>query len=194
MSNLRFYNQNALAFCEATIHNDMRVHYARFLAHVRPGSHILDAGCGSGRDARHFLELGYSVTAFDASETMCQLAAAHLGQAVPCLRFEEMTWCEAFDAIWACASLLHVPLVDLPDVFKRLHTALRPGGILYASFKYGHGETRRGERTFTDFTENTLKDQLLAAGLFEILELFVTTDVRPDHAGEAWVNVIAVKG
>jgi ubiquinone/menaquinone biosynthesis C-methylase UbiE len=38
--------------------------YTRFLARIPAGGHILDAGCGSGRDALAFRKLGYAVTAF----------------------------------------------------------------------------------------------------------------------------------
>lgn len=33
--------------------------------YVEPGGHILDVGCGSGRDAKYFIDKGYQVTAFD---------------------------------------------------------------------------------------------------------------------------------
>ena len=57
------------------------------------------------------------------------------------------------DGIWACASLLHVPGAELPDVMQRLCKALKPGGVLYASFKYGTGEREHHGRRFTDLDE-----------------------------------------
>ena len=38
------------------------------------GARILDAGCGSGRDAKAFAALGHRVTAFDASPELAALA------------------------------------------------------------------------------------------------------------------------
>jgi hypothetical protein len=49
-------------------------------------------------------------------------------------------WIEQFDGIWACASPLHVPRLELPPRMTRLAKALKPGGVMYVSFKYGLGE------------------------------------------------------
>jgi hypothetical protein len=43
-----------------------------------------------------------------------------------------------------------VPTAELPDVVGRLRAALKPSGILYASFKYGNGEREHHGRRFTD--------------------------------------------
>ena len=43
------------------------------------GSRILDFGCGSGRDAKYFLEKGYQVTAIDGSAELCRLASEFTG-------------------------------------------------------------------------------------------------------------------
>jgi ubiquinone/menaquinone biosynthesis C-methylase UbiE len=53
--------------------------YEPFLSRVRPGGHVLDAGCGSGRDALAFLRRGYHVTAIDASPAMAGLASSVIG-------------------------------------------------------------------------------------------------------------------
>ena len=74
--------------------------------------------------------------------------------------FEDVASVDAFDGIWACASLLHVAMVDFPDVSRRLITALRPGGAWYLSFKYGEGERFSRGRWFTDHTERSLEAAL----------------------------------
>jgi hypothetical protein len=53
------------------------------------------------------------------------------------MRFNDVSWRNQFDGIWACASLLHVPAASFPDVASRLVGALRPGGAWYMSFKLG---------------------------------------------------------
>src|SRR5438309_6932977 len=75
--------------------------YQPFLAHLPPGGHILDAGCGSGRDSRVFLDRGCRVTAIDGSGAMAALASAYLGQAVLHLTFQEITFEACFDGVWA---------------------------------------------------------------------------------------------
>ena len=64
-------------------------HYAPFLALIPAGGQILDAGCGSGRDSRFFIQKGYGVTAMDGAAALGRLAAESLGQAVLHLTFEE---------------------------------------------------------------------------------------------------------
>ncbi|WP_328987882.1 class I SAM-dependent methyltransferase [Thiorhodovibrio winogradskyi] len=67
-------------------------------------------------------------------------------------------WFECFDGIWACASLLHVPLDQLADALARLSRALKKDGVLYASFKYGRGEREHNGRRFTDLNESGLAE------------------------------------
>ena len=54
-----FYDQRAASYAAASHDMDLRPLYARFLPHVRPGGRILDAGCGSGRDALAFRQAGF---------------------------------------------------------------------------------------------------------------------------------------
>ena len=63
--------------------------YAEFLPLLKPASHILDAGCGSGRDAAYFKQRGFTVSAFDASQQLVKLASATLQQEVELKTFEQ---------------------------------------------------------------------------------------------------------
>lgn len=47
---------------------------------------------------------------------------------------------EEFDAIWACASLLHVSRKNMQETMLRISQALKQGGICYCSWKYGDME------------------------------------------------------
>lgn len=81
-----YYNNNTREFIERTIHADISNCQQRFLKLVKRGARILDAGCGSGRDSKFFLEQGMNVQAIDASEKMCQAASKYIGQPVACMR------------------------------------------------------------------------------------------------------------
>ncbi len=186
----RYYTENAQAFFADTVAVSMDSLYARFLPHIPPGGHILDAGCGSGRDTLAFLQKGYRVTAFDASPTLAALAERHTGQPVQVLRFQDLAWRREFDGIWACASLLHVPAVDLPEALGRLALALRLGGVLYASFKYGRGEREHRGRNFTDFDEAGLRTLLGQVPDLTERETWTTEDLRPGRAAERWLNTL----
>jgi len=186
----RYYTENARAFFANTVAVAMDSLYARFLPHIPPGGHILDAGCGSGRDTLAFLQKGYRVTAFDASPTLAALAEHHTGQPVQVLRLQDLEWSLTFDGIWACASLLHVPAADSPNALGRLAGALRPGGVLYASFKYGSSEREHQGRRFSDLDETCLRTLLgQVPGLTE-LETWITEDLRPGRAAERWLNTL----
>lgn len=187
-----YYNRNAETFIAGTLHAEMSENRNRFLCHVKPGGKILDAGCGSGRDSLAFVQAGFSVDAFDASEEICHLASKILGFTVECKRFEELAGDSKYDGIWACASLLHVKDQDLPDVMNRLKRLLKPDGILYASFKEGNTEREKDGRFFHDMTEDACKKLFEDAGLI-VLDVFRSQDVREGRIGEFWVNIIGKK-
>jgi len=187
---IHHYDENARAFLDGTRDVDMTPLYERFLPRVPAGGAILDAGCGSGRDTLAFRERGYRVTAFDASPELARLAEAHTGQTVHVLRFEDLEWEEAFDGIWACASLLHVPRGQLADAFRRLARALKPGGVLYASFKYGTGDHFRGGRHFTDLDEEELSRIIARIPDLTVLDTWQTPDQRPGREEESWLNAL----
>ncbi|MCF7983610.1 MAG: SAM-dependent methyltransferase, partial [Thiohalocapsa sp.] len=91
---------------------------------------------------------------------------------------------------WACASLLHVPAAELPDVMRRLSRALKNDGVLYASFKYGRGEREHRGRRFTDLDEAGLGALLEHVPELEPLETWTTGDLRPGRETERWLNTL----
>ena len=189
---ISYYDKNAEEFCKNTIDADMSFCRDKFLNYLKTGATILDAGCGSGRDSLAFKQLGYQVTAMDASSEICKEAEKVLGQKVICKTFEELEHEKAYDGIWACASLLHVSKERMREVLKRLNRALKDGGVLYASFKYGDEEKIVNGRLFSYYDEQSLR-VLIEENGFEVLEVFVTQDVREDRQEEKWVNVVGVK-
>ena len=189
---IQYYNEHAEEFCDGTLHADMSECRNRFLSCLQPGSRILDAGCGSGRDTLAFLSAGYEVDAFDASEEICQIASKRTGVAVRQQRFEKLEGQDTYDGIWACASLLHVAAEDLPDVLKRLYRLIKKSGVIYVSFKFGDGERQKDGRYFNDMSEESLNRLLCDAG-FIVKEEFITQDVRENRENESWVNAIAEK-
>lgn len=190
---LHYYQTNAQTFFDGTVNVDMSSLYETFTRHLAPGARVLDAGCGSGRDAKAFQEMGYQVEAFDASPAMVELAREHAGLPVQLMTFADVDWKEEFDGIWCCASLLHVPAVELPGVMQRLADALKPGGVWYVSFKYGDGEREVDGRRFTDLDEVGLKALIGGVVGIEVSEIWVTRDRRPGR-DESWVNGVLGKG
>ncbi|EMJ7623499.1 class I SAM-dependent methyltransferase [Enterobacter hormaechei] len=189
---LHYYQNHAQDFFDGTVNVDMTPLYEAFTQHLPHGARVLDAGCGSGRDAKAFHEMGYQVDAFDASSAMVELARQHTGLPVQLMTFSEIDGKAQYDGIWCCASLLHVPSSGLPAVMQRLADALKPGGVWYVSFKYGNGERVQGERRFTDLNEMELRRLLNNMTEIDIFSQWITKDNRPDR-DELWLNAILKK-
>lgn len=189
---LHYYQNHAQDFFDGTVNVNMTPLYEAFTRHLTPGARILDAGCGSGRDAKAFHEMGYQVDAFDASSAMVELARQYTGLPVQLMSFSEIDCKAQYDGIWCCASLLHVPSSELPAVMQKLADALKPGGVWYVSFKYGEGERVQGERRFTDMDGEGLRGFLGTVSSVEIGSLWVTEDNRPGR-DEVWLNGVLKK-
>ncbi len=190
---LAYYDKNAEVFNKSTVNVDFKLTQDRFLKRLLITSNILDFGCGSGRDTKYFLSQGQSVTATDGSEELCKLASKYTGIPVKHMLFQDLDEKNAYDAIWACSSILHLPYRELKPVLKKMAQALKENGIVYTSFKYGTFEGERNGRYFTDMTEEKFETLLKEIEAFHIEEQWVTSDVRPDRGDEKWLNLILRK-
>lgn len=171
-----------------------------FLSHLQQAAHILDLGCGPGRDSKYFAELGYNVTGIDFSPNMIEMAKALVPSATFLVAdIENLTFNnDTFDAVWASASLLHVPKQKLPNVIQKIYACLKAQGIFYVSMKKGAGEdlksdTRYGgvEKFWTFINENELKELLETSG-FQILSQ-ETHDISTTYQTNPWIAVICQK-
>ena len=185
-----YYNSNAQDFIDGTVNVDTGGLRERFLRYVPEGGSILDLGCGSGRDSKCFKDAGYMVTAIDASQELCIKASEYAGIDVRCMCFEELDDVGKYDGIFACASLLHVPEGELPGILDKINTALKPQGVLYASFKYGNFAGERDGRYFHDMNEESATELFTSVPGFKIEEMWQSQDVRRDKDAY-WINVIA---
>lgn len=192
-STLTYYNENAHSFAASTVSVDFTATQARFTARLPQGGSILDFGCGSGRDTKHFLSQGFQVTATDGSEELCKLASQYTGIPVKQMFFQELDAVEQYDGIWACSSILHLPQEELISVLEKMATALKPQGIIYTSFKYGDFAGERNGRYFTDMTEISFAALMQNITSLETEEQWITSDVRPGRGEEKWLNVILRK-
>jgi len=136
---LAFYRDNAATYAGRK-RQPPAARLDAFMRRLASGAAVLDLGCGGGHDSLALLERGLDVTACDGSAELAREAEVRIGRKVEVVRFQEIGWQDRFDGIWAEASLLHVPRAELGDVLARLRQALRPRGILQASFKAGEAE------------------------------------------------------
>lgn len=190
---LNYYDQNAKAFIHNTRDLDFSAIQNRFLQYVPDGGLICDLGCGSGRDAKAFLDAGYLVKAIDGSAKLCQITSRWLQIPVECQSFDQFHEQNQFDGLWACSSLLHCPKKDLPDLFSRIENSLKPGGVFYCSFKQSDFEGFRNGRYFSDLTIEALDQLIQTSTTFQPLAYWTSEDVRADRPSEKWTNALFQK-
>lgn len=188
-----YYNSNAQQFIQNTISVEFKETQQRFLSKLKKDAFILDFGCGSGRDTRFFLDQGCQVDAIDGSEELCRLASQYTGIKVRHMFFQDLSVKEKYDGIWACSSILHLPLHELTEAMQKMSDALKADGVIYTSFKYGTFSGQRNGRFFTDMTEGSFAKLILKINSLDIEEQWMTFDVRPGRGEEKWLNLILRK-
>jgi len=186
---LHFYRENADAYIEETKRLDMSQILHRFLGYLPSKGHVLDLGCGSGRDTIFFQQHGYKVTAMDPVSEIASICSQNIGQEVLVMSAQYIDARECYDGIWACASLLHIPEIELSDTLHRLNDALKRGGVCYMSFKKGHGERwdEKG-RFFFDTTPDIIRKALCHIEKIDIIDIEEQESLLRGKS-QAWVNV-----
>jgi ubiquinone/menaquinone biosynthesis C-methylase UbiE len=165
-----------------------------FLDLVGPGTHVLDLGCGAGRDMAWLENRGTTVVGSDLSVGMLaqarHRARGSLVQA-DMRRLPFQTGC--FQGVWCCAALLHLPKVDAPCALGEVHRVLTPGGALLLAVQEGIEEgwertTRYGapiERFFARYRTEEMTTLLVESG-------FAIHDHTAKSAeSRHWLNFIA---
>ena len=167
---LAFYSAEAPVYAASGPQGASR-HLAGFLDRLRPGSRILELGCGGGRDAEAMIRRGFNVEPTDGTPEIARLAEERIRQRVRVMRFDQLDEDSKYDAVWAHASLLHVPRAKLSMVLALIYRALRPGGFHFASFK---GEGIDGRDRFGRYFNQPNLPQLIefyrGSAPWEVLE------------------------
>lgn len=171
----------------------------RLLERLRPGSTVLDLGCGSGvPTAATITAAGHQVVGVDISPRQIELARRNVPQGsflvsdVTDLRPEP----GSFDAVAALFSLTHVQRDRYAALFARLVAWLRPGGWLLASMgtsdEAGWNEENFlgfGHTNWTNgFDPDTTRTLLTAAG-FDLEEAEVVAEDTP-FGRERWLWIL----
>ncbi len=160
------------------------------------GKRILDLGCAGGRYSAFFQSKGYEVIGIDISPEMIKIAQTN----APQCEFKEMDMrnlafgTESFDGLWASASLLHLPKVDMSKTLEEIFRVLKPEGRLYFSVMEGNFEGYRAyeklgwnERYFAHYTKEELRVLLEKVGFKDI-------DIVLEEGGTfPWLYCFAIK-
>ncbi len=162
---------------------------------VPEGSLILDAGCGPGRDTKYFLSVGYNVMGVDYSAGMLEEARKR----VPNGNFQKMNILELgfdrehFDAIWACASLLHIKKEDMKKALREFYRVLKQNGVIFISVKEGNDTEIKSypdgsKRFFAYYKENEIRG-ILTENRFSVTNF----NKLGDSDGDTWLCIFAKK-
>ncbi len=153
------------------------------------GRRILDVGCGNGRDMKYLASRGLDVWGLDLSKRLLQFAKRdRLEVALMDMRGIGFLG-HAFDALWVCASLLHVPKHDVLDALSEFHRVLKADGTIYISVKEGEGEKfveeRQGFKRFFSFYKQSEFETLLGKAHFEVVK-----SQAESKNGQTWLNIL----
>ena len=192
-STIRFYDDNAEEYFKSTVNGNMIEAYCKFLRYISSNGHILDFGCGSGRDSKYFLDHGYIVTAIDGSEKMCKLASNYAGISVKFMDFSELSEENKYDGIWACSSLIHISTCELLEVINKMILALKSHGIIYTCFKNGTGDEIINGRYYNYLTKEDFIELLKKFSELEIIEIYDSKSIINPTDTRYWNNFILRK-
>lgn len=167
---------------------------ARFAGRLAPGSRVLDAGCGPGRDTLWLTEQGFQAVGIDLSMGMLQEGLAR-GVPAPLIQADmaHLPFRKgSFKGLWVCASLLHIPKAQAGDVLKELSRVVYPGHI-YLGVKCGDGEEwaedEGGRRRFVAYYQPAEIQLLMERCGFEVLDTWESDDTLGRR--HPWISVLA---
>lgn len=162
---LAFYDDNAADYADYAAGTGEHDKLQAFAAELPEGARVLDFGCGTGWAAAAFAERGFKADAMDASAGLAEEAAQRYGITVRRGDFRTLSLRQRYDGIWCHFALQHAPREDRPQIFERMHTALKPGGLLYLGVQKGPLDWRDTHgRLYCPFREEDLAALLAEAG------------------------------
>lgn len=189
---IRYYDQNADAYWAGTRDHDVSQNRDTLLRYIEgdPPFRILDVGCGPGRDLRVFQQMGHEPVGLDASGRVCEMAREWSGcevwqQDLLGLDLPE----DAFDGVFANASLFHAPSRDIERVLTDLRGTLKPGGVLLASNPHGQNQEVWQVDRFCVFYDLGDWSRSVTAVGFEALEHYYRPPGRPRHR-QPWLVTV----
>jgi len=198
---IRSYNKIASIYSKITFHKIYQYQLNKFATMLPKKAKVLDAGCGSGRDAQYFKDYEFNITAIDAAENMVKEAKKN----VKGVKFKHMDMTKTdfkdntFDGIWANASLLHTEKKHVPKTIKELKRILKKDGILYISVKEGKGQEIKKKEKYNNepipffyYSLNEIQELVEKEGL-QVLNSGLSEDSILKRKDTAWINIFCKK-
>jgi SAM-dependent methyltransferase len=187
-----YYQQNYRKYHEKTFSVDPASFLTPFAEKLKPGTTILDIGCGSGRDLLWFRQRGFEVVGFERSAGLAGFARKNVGCEVIECDFETYDFSRlSVDAIMLVGALVHLPHNKVPEVLNSINRALKDDGIIFLSLKKGAGNTSDAHgRVFYLWNDGELRDLFQKLGL-DVVDYFQQTSMV--GTDEVWIGYILKK-
>ncbi len=155
-----------------------------------PQGHIVDIGCGAGRDLCIFESRGYQVTGLEITPELARIARSRINSNVLLEDIvDDHISLEKVDGIWSIGTYHHFPRRSILKTTKKMKNLLKDGGTILVSTKRGCGEKvfpderYGGVKKYWSFFEPVeLKKIYLQAGFKDIV-------VKEDD--DVWLTLIA---
>ena len=156
---------------------------------------ILDAGCGSGRNAHYLLREGFDVYGVDENPRAVQEFDGHARQA----SIDALPFADAYFDVVICSAVLHFARDDahFEGMVTELFRVLRPGGLFFARLASSAGIESQvrwldGRRaSLPDGSERYLVDEAQLMRLTHhygaLLDPLKTTIVHGQRSMTTWV-------
>ncbi len=171
----------------------------RFAALVVAGGLVVDLGCGPAQDSTELARRGLRPVGLDLTRAMLRegrqrgSAALLLVQGDSrCLPFPD----NAFDGVWACASLLHLPKGQVSIALAEVARVLKRGAIFFSSMQVGEHDGLVGvgdplPRHYAFYRPGDWRRRVEAAR-FEVVDLRSKQDRTSVNSGaEGWIETFA---
>jgi SAM-dependent methyltransferase len=162
---------------------------------------VLDLGCGPGVGTAELAAAGLEVVGLDVTRAMLEIAITQPGVRDLVQGDSRLLPLAGggFAAVWASASLLHLPKSQAGPALAEVARVLRRGGCFYSSMKEGDREGLdspgaasdvKGSRYFAHYRRQEWPEKLAGAG-FSVLEQHIEADARAGYPD--WIVTVAVK-
>lgn len=190
------YNQLVLEYAKRN-HSAMAENLVllaqELVQHVGVKGHILDVGCGTGRDMAWFESQKANILGIDLSMGMLRYAQANVQGNLISMNMRHIGFRSAiFDGVWCCASLLHLPKPEAIFALQEIHRILKPGGMLVLSVQEGSGEqweesyVPNVKRFFARYQASEMKNLLLQNGFF------ISKSGSSNEAQRNWLSFVCI--
>lgn len=200
---INWYDKNADNYAKSLYEVAPMDAIEAFIKHLPKNAHILEAGCGPGRESVIFKKKGIKTTGVDLSQELLRIAEKNN----PGVEYIKTNFLNLplknniFDGIWAHASLVHLEtILDVQKALKEFNRVLKLGGFLLVEVKEKTDKKETAiivdslsnhERFFRYYTKEGIQKLIKEAG-FEIINF----TMREDQYGRSevkWIEVIGKK-